>query len=351
MSNASASSLVSASSLEFDSRRLRDYLQRHLPGVFGELRLERIGGGQSNPTFFASFGERQLVLRKQPPGQLLPSAHAVDREFRVQRALAGSSVPVPQVLLYCDDREVIGTPFYVMERLQGRIFPTYALPEVPREERRALYLSMAETLARLHKVDWGSVGLAGYGRPGNYFARQIARWTKQWALTRGDGNADMERLIDWLPRNIPEDDETALNHGDFRFANLMFHPSEPRVIAVLDWELSTLGHPLADLAYNCMPWFAAPDEFDGIAGLDLQALGIPAITEYLAHYRLHSCREQSVERFHLAFAMFRLAVIFSGIASRERNGNAAASDARQVGAQAGVYARLAVAVIDGAAGL
>ncbi|MDO8777652.1 MAG: phosphotransferase family protein [Burkholderiaceae bacterium] len=311
------------------------------------MELQRIGGGQSNPTYFVTFDNRALVLRKQPGGgNLLPSAHAVDREYRVMTALANSEVPVPRTLLYCDDRSVVGTPFYVMERLEGRIFPHYRLREVPVAEKKALFFAMADTLARLHAVDWAAAGLADFGRPGNYFSRQIGRWTRQWEMSRTADNPDVERLIKWLPEHIPPGDETCISHGDFRLANLMFHPVEPRVIAVLDWELSTLGHPLADVAYSCMPWYTLPTEFDGIRGLDWPGLGIPLPEEYLAHYRKCSGREESVTAFHLAFSQFRFAVILEGIAARALAGNAAAEDAAAVGNQAGAIAKRAVELID-----
>ncbi|MDO8706014.1 MAG: phosphotransferase family protein [Sulfuricaulis sp.] len=311
------------------------------------MELQRIGGGQSNPTYFVTFDNRAMVLRKQPGGgNLLPSAHAVDREYRVLTALANSEVPVPRTLLYCDDRSVVGTPFYVMERLEGRIFPHYRLPEVPAAEKKALFFAMADTLARLHAVDWAALGLSDFGRPGNYFARQIGRWTRQWEMSRTADNRDVERLIKWLPEHIPPGDETCISHGDFRLGNLMFHPVEPRVIAVLDWELSTLGHPLADVAYSCMPWHTLPTEFDGIRGLDWPGLGIPSPQEYLAHYRQCSGREESVTAFHLAFSQFRFAVILEGIAARALAGNAAGADAAAVGNQAGAIAKRAVELIE-----
>ena len=333
--------------LEFSAPHLQAWLRDHIPGLQGDMRLERIGGGQSNPTFFVTFDNRAMVLRKKPAGDnLLPSAHAVDREYRVLDALASTDVPVPKTVLFCDDSEVIGTPFYLMERLEGRIFPDYALPGVSREERRVMYFSMAETMAKLHAVDFTAAGLADYGKPGNYFSRQIARWTRQWNLSKTADNADVDRLIQWLPANIPPNDDTAISHGDFRFGNLMFHPTEPRVIAVLDWELSTLGHPLADVAYNCMAWHTAPDEFNGMRGLDLPALGIPSQREYLAHYAKTSGRADSITGFHLAFSLFRFAVILEGIASRARDGSASAADAAHVGGQAGAFARRAVEAID-----
>lgn len=334
---------------KFDVERLRKYLRCAVPDLQGDMQIERVGGGQSNPTFFVSFDNRALVLRKQPGGgNLLPSAHAVDREYRILKALAGTDVPVPPTVLYCDDREVVGTPFYVMERLAGRIFPNYRLMEVPAKERKAIFLAMAETMARLHAVDWSAVGLADYGKPGNYFSRQIARWTRQWEMSKTGENQDIECLIKWLPAHITPGDETTISHGDFRLGNLMFHLTEPRVIAVLDWELSTLGHPLADVAYNCIPWHTLPQEFGGVRGLDLPALGIPSQREYLAHYQQHSRRSESITPFHLAFSLFRFAVILEGIAARARSGSATAENAAEVGKQTAAFARRAVELIDGA---
>jgi len=336
---------MSAADIEFAPERLDSHLRRALPELEGPMRLARIGGGQSNPTFFVDFDNRALVLRKQPPGALLPSAHAVDREYRVLRALAGSAVPVPRTVLYCDDRAVIGTPFYVMDKLEGRVLSNYALPGIAPAERRAYYFAMAETLARLHAVDWAAAGLADYGRPGNFFQRQIARWTRQWEASRTRDDAHIDRLIEWLPANIPPDDQTTIAHGDFRFGNLMFHPTEPRVIAVLDWELSTLGHPLADVAYNCMAWHTGADEFEGMRGIDLAAEGIPTQAEYVAHYRRAGGCAEPMTNFHMAFSLFRFAVILEGIAARAKSGSAAAQDAQQVGAQAAGFARRAAALI------
>ncbi len=311
--------------------------------------MERIGGGQSNPTYFITFDQHRLVLRKQPGGaHLLPSAHAVDREYRIMHALAATDVPVPDALLYCDDPMVAGTPFFVMQRLEGRVFGHSSLTGVSPDDRRAMVLSMADTLAKLHRVDWAGLGLANYGRTGNYFKRQIARWSKQWSLSRTRDNCDIERLIDWLPHHIPATEEITIAHGDFRLGNLMFHPTEPHVIAVLDWELSTLGDPMADVAYSCIMWHMAPDEFDGVRGLDLSALGLPEQGQYLQAYRQASQRHDVVQPFHMAFALFRLAVIMEGIAARAQAGNAAAENALEVGAQASAFARRAASIMDGA---
>jgi aminoglycoside phosphotransferase (APT) family kinase protein len=315
----------------FPTDRLAGFLGQRLGLRLRGLRQMR--GGQSNPTFLLATDGAELVLRKQPPGKLLPSAHAVDREFRVLGALARTSVPVPRALAFCDDPAVIGTPFYLMERLEGRIFRDPTLPELPREERRGVYLGMADALACLHGVDPAAVGLADYGRPGNYFARQIGRWTKQWEASRTRDNPGVDRLAAWLPANIPEGDATAICHGDFRLDNMVFHGTEPRVIGILDWELSTLGHPLADLAYNLIPYATSPAIYRGLLGHDLAGLGIPSREEYETVYRERSGRADPVTPFHLAFSLFRLAVILEGVLARARAGNASSREAEAVGAR------------------
>lgn len=333
---------------EFEPARLDAFLRASLPGLSGAMRLERIAGGQSNPTFFVTYDNRRLVLRKKPPGELLPGAHAVEREARIMSALADSRAPVPPVALIHADSDVVGTPFFVMERVEGRVFHDTTLPGVEPAQRRAMYFAMAETLAALHDVDWASVGLADYGRAGDYFSRQIARWSKQFRATQWREIPDLDRLIDWLPRNIPPSDETTICHGDFRIGNLMFHPTEPRVVAILDWELSTLGHPLADLSYSALAWRTRPQEFGGLMGADLAALGVPPEAEYLAHY--YAARQTPVPSrvapFHFVFSLFRFSVILEGIAVRARAGNAAAENAKAVGDMSLVFARRAVETID-----
>ena len=334
---------------EFAPGVLAAFLQESLPSLRGAMLLERIGGGQSNPTFFVSFDNRELVLRKQPAGTLLPAAHAVDREARVMTALAKSDLPVPRVVLFHAGPEVVGTPFYLMDRIAGRVFPQCALPGMAPGERRAIYLAMAETMAKLHRVDWAAVGLSDYGRHGGYFTRQIARWSRQWEMSKTRENADIEHLRTWLPQNLPDESETTLSHGDFRLGNLMFHPTEPRVVAVLDWELSTLGHPLADVAFNCMAWRTLPSEYGGLLGLDLQALGIPSEDDYLRHYYRASGRRDGVTAFHFAFALFRMAAIFEGIAARAASGNAAGENAGEVGVLTAAFARRAMEFVRGQA--
>ena len=333
------------SSADFDFDRLRRWLGERVPGAEGPMQWRRVGAGQSNPTFLVEFEQRALVLRKQPAGELLPSAHAIDREYRVLKALAGSAVPVPAALCWCDDRAVIGTPFYVMDKLEGRVMSGHQLREVPAAERAAYWQAMAGTLAALHAVDWQAAGLADYGRPGNFFARQIARWSRQWTASRTRDDRHIDRLVDWLPANIPAHDTTAIAHGDFRLGNLMFHPAEPVVIGVLDWELSTLGHPLADAAYSAMAWHTAPEAFDGLRGVDLVSAGLPTQASYLSAYRAAGGCAEPVTAFHLAFSLFRFAVILEGVAARAKAGNAAASDAAVVGAQSAAFAAAGAALI------
>ncbi|UZE51061.1 phosphotransferase family protein [Rhodopseudomonas sp. P2A-2r] len=325
-------------SFEFDPHRLEKYLKGVLPDLAGPMGLQRIGGGQSNPTFFVEFPDRCLVLRKKPAGDILPSAHAVDREYRVLTALARTGVPVPTALLYEEDPRITGTPFYVMERVEGRVFHDCSLPGVPAEQRRAMYFAMADTLGALHRVAPSDVGLADYGRPGNYFSRQIARWSRQYAENRTRDIPSIERVIDWLPVNIPQGEETAISHGDFRLGNLMFHPEEPRIVAVLDWELSTLGHPLADAAYSCLPWHTLPSWYGGIMSLDHAALGLPSEAEYRARYNAASGRSVGVATAHVVFALFRFAIILEGVAARARSGAAASDNAHEVGALATLIA-------------
>jgi aminoglycoside phosphotransferase (APT) family kinase protein len=332
--------------VEFDTRRLDAYLRGRMPALAGELQLQRISGGQSNPTFFVDYANRRLVLRKQPPGPILPSAHAVDREHRVMEALAGTGVPVPRMVLYEADASLIGTPFFVMERLEGRVFADCTLPGAAPADRHAMVMAMADTLAKLHAVDWQAVGLGDYGRPGNFFERQIARWTRQWDLSKQSANADVDRLVEWLPRHVPRHELTAISHGDFRIGNLMFHPTQPRVVGVLDWELSTLGHPMADLAYSALAWRLGPGEYMGMRGADLAALGIPNEQDYLARYYAAAPGNGRLEPFHVALALFRLAIIFEGIGARARAGQASNDTAAQVAGLSRVFARRAVEAIE-----
>ncbi|MDX1380981.1 MAG: phosphotransferase family protein, partial [Xanthomonadales bacterium] len=307
-------------------------------------------GGQSNPTYRLDAASGRYVLRRQPPGNLLKSAHAVDREYRVMRALAGTGVPVPRVLALCEDREVIGSLFFVMEHCEGRIFWDAALPDAADPaERAAIYDDMNRVLAALHSVDPAAVGLADYGKPGNYFARQLSRWVGQYRASELQPIPAMEELMAWLEAQQPADDgRVALVHGDYRHDNMIFHPEEPRIVAVLDWELSTLGHPLADLAYQCMQLRMPGGKgfSPGLAGLDRAALGIPAESEYVARY----CERTGLEgianwTFYLAFSFFRLAAIVQGVAKRAVDGNASNTRAAELGRWVEPLARMALQVI------
>lgn len=338
-----------AAAKDIDPDALARWLSERHPGPRAP-RLERIGGGQSNPTWFVDWGADRFVLRKKPAGPILPGAHAVEREFRVLDALRDTDVPVPSVRWLEEDPAVLGTPFYVMDRLEGRVFDDARLPGVTAGERREMYLDMARTLARLHAVRPDDVGLSDYGKPGNYFARQIARWTKQYQASTGPRIDALDRLVDWLPRNMPGDDgAVAIAHGDFRIGNLMFHPTEPRVIGVLDWELSTLGHPLADLGFCVIPWHSAPDEYGGLLGTDWAAAGIPARDAFEAEYHAHARPTAALRPFHVAFALFRFSVIFVGIADRARAGSAASAEAATLAPLAERFAIRATQVIDRAA--
>jgi aminoglycoside phosphotransferase (APT) family kinase protein len=323
------------SSQRFNEEALADYLRKALEDFSGPLKVRQFEYGQSNPTFLLSTGKREWVLRKKPPGKLLPSAHAVDREYRIIKALRETEVPVPKTYLLCDDDSIIGTPFYVMNLVEGRIFRDPTAPELAsNRERSEIFDAMNDTLAKIHTVDWKAVGLADYGKPGNYMGRQVGRWTKQYEASKTDDIESMDRLIDWLPKNIPEDDSTTIAHGDFRLDNLIVHPTEPKVMAVLDWELSTLGHPLADLAYNCISYHI-PSEGGiraGYSGLDVEALGIPTESDYVAAYCRRTGRAEIANwAFFLAFSMFRLAGIAQGVYKRGLDGIASSDKAKTYG--------------------
>jgi aminoglycoside phosphotransferase (APT) family kinase protein len=319
----------------FDVAALERYLRAHVEGFDGPVEVTQFKGGQSNPTFLVSAGAKPYVVRRKPPGKLLPSAHAVEREYRVITALSATGVPVPRTYALCEDESVIGTPFYVMDFVSGRIFWEPTLPGLSPTERAAVYDAMNDAIARLHRVDPAKVGLSDYGKPGNYFARQIARWTKQYQASETRPIEAMHRLIEWLPEHVPPGDETSIVHGDYRLDNMVFHDSEPRVLALLDWELSTLGHPLADFSYNCMQWRLGKETGRGLAGEDIRSLGIPAEKDYVAAY----CRRTGRDTighwdFCLAYNMFRLAAILQGIAGRIEQGTAASAHAAQTAAMA-----------------
>ena len=307
----------------------------------GPIELSQLTGGQSNPTFKISDGNFDYVLRKKPSGVLLPSAHAVDREYRVMKALAATDVPVPQMLAYCDDESIIGTAFFIMEYLNGRVFADQSLPGLAASERWQIYEQMNHTISAIHRLDYVSLGLETFGKPGNYFARQIARWSRQVREANIAIPDSLNKLMDWLPEHIPAEDETSLIHGDFRMDNLVFHKTDLRIIGVLDWELSTLGNPLADFAYQCMAWRIPPSLWRGIQGLDLRALGIPSESEYIAMYEKQIGRP-IVEHwpFLMAYNLFRISAILHGITKRAMDGNANASDAIENGEKAGALADL-----------
>jgi aminoglycoside phosphotransferase (APT) family kinase protein len=319
----------------FDPAPLAAYMHTLGLRCGGTPKVEQFAGGQSNPTYLVTADDGRYVLRRKPPGTLLPSAHAIDREYRIMGALAQSGVPVPKVHALCEDPSIIGTAFFLMEFVPGRVFWDPTLPGVDAPERTALYDEMNRVIAALHALDFGSVGLGNYGRPGNYLARQIDRWTRQYRAAETERIEAMERLIEWLPQHVPASDETTLVHGDYRIDNLIFHPTQPRILAVLDWELSTLGHPLADFAYHVMAWRVTADEFRGILGADLGRLGIPAETAYVQAYCSRTGRSALPEwDYYLAFNMFRMAAILQGILARAMQGNATSPEALATGRRA-----------------
>ncbi len=306
----------------FDEAQLRDYLRGHVD-VGPSFAVRQFSGGQSNPTFLIETGGRRYVMRKKPPGQLLKSAHQVDREYRVMNALAGSGVPVPTMRVLCEDESVVGTAFYVMDFLEGRIFRDPKLPTCAPAERAAIYDEMNAVLARLHGVDYAGVGLADFGRPGNYFERQVALWIRQYRGAQTDDIPAMEELIAWMPENVPADEATSIAHGDYRLENTIFHPTEPRMIAVLDWELCTIGHPLADLGYNCMGYRVMNPSQGGLTDVDFGASGIPSEEAYVRRYCERAGRPYPIPNwdFYVAFAIFRLASIAQGSTSAASTGS------------------------------
>ena len=335
-----------------DTGALSAWLGAHLPGFEGPLTVEMFKGGQSNPTYKLITPQRAYVMRAKPGpvAKLLPSAHAIEREFRVMKALAGTGVPVAQMHALCEDESVIGRAFYVMECVDGRVMWDQSLPELERAQRGAVYDEMNRVLAALHSVRPVEIGLGDYGKPGNYFERQIGRWSKQYVASVTEPIDEMDRLMAWLPANIPamarDERLVSVVHGDYRLDNLMFHRTEPRVLAVLDWELSTLGHPLADFSYHCMSWHIPPGLFRGIGGLDLASLGIPSEAEYIARYCERTgfatpAQLQADWNFYLAYNMFRLAAILQGIAKRVEAGTASSAQAVKSAAGARPMAEMA----------
>jgi aminoglycoside phosphotransferase (APT) family kinase protein len=330
----------------FDADALAGWLASNVDGFAGPLTIEQFAGGQSNPTFKLITPSRGYVMRAKPgpAAKLLPSAHAIEREYRVMDALAGTDVPVARMLALCEDENVIGRAFYVMDFVEGRVLWDPSLPGMTPAERAAIYDETNRVIAALHSVDVDAAGLATYGKPGNYFERQIGRWSKQYVASETESIDAMNRLIDWLAQHIPPRTHTKASvvHGDFRLDNLIFHPREARVLAVLDWELSTLGDPLADFAYHCMAWHVEPSQFRGIGGLDWAALGIPDEAAYVARY----CERTGFEiegdwNFYLAYNMFRIAAILQGIMKRVVDGTAASAQAIDAGRRARPMAELA----------
>lgn len=336
----------------FDVAALNTWLENNLEGFAGPLRVEAFKGGQSNPTYKLITPAKSYVMRAKPGpvAKLLPSAHAVEREFAVMSGLYGTDVPVPRMYCLCEDEAIIGRAFYIMEFMQGRVLWDQSLPDMKPAERGAIYNEMNRVIAALHRVKFAERGLANYGKPGNYFERQIGRWSKQYVASSTQPIPEMDQLIAWLPAHIPasarDESKVSIVHGDYRLDNLMFHPSEPRVLAVLDWELSTIGHPLADFSYHCMAWHIPPGSFRGIGGLDLKSLGIPSEDDYIRLYceRTGLTTPEALKadwNFYLAYNLFRLAAILQGIAKRVENGTASSAQAVKSAAGARPLAEMA----------
>ncbi len=327
-----------------EAHKLQAWMAERIAGFSGEIEIHQFAGGQSNPTFLVKAADRRYVLRRKPLGKLLPSAHAVEREFRVLTALEHTEVPVAHAFALCEDPEVIGSAFYVMEYIEGRIFWDATLPEVAPTGRAAIYMEMVRVQAALHAVDYTAQGLGNYGKPGSYVERQVARWTQQYRAAETDKIEAVERLIDWLPRHIPLDEQSSIVHGDFRLDNAIFHPSEPRVLAVLDWELSTIGHPLVDFAYFCMRYHLPHAEFRGLGGVDIRGLSIPSEAQCIDAY----CNIRGIEAvsqqdwtYYMAFCMFRLTGILQGVLARALQGNASNATALTAGRRTRPLAELA----------
>ena len=312
----------------FDEDALLHYLEEHVEDFQGPLTVKQFEGGQSNPTFQLITPNRTYVMRKQPPGELLPSAHQVDREYRVMHALWNTDVPVPKMYCLCEDTSVIGTKFYVMEMVEGRLFTETVLPSLNKEERRAIFLDLARVMALLHNVELEEVGLSDFGRPGNYYERQISRWSKQYEASKTEQLDAMDTLMAWLPDNIPEQGRSVIVHGDYRLGNVLIHPTEPKIVAVLDWELSTQGDGLADLGYLCQEYHGRSYEDDGLTNVDFETSGIPTEEEFIAEYCKYAGRE-GIENWHfyLIYNMFRSAAIIQGVYKRGLDGNASSDKA------------------------
>ncbi len=333
---------------KFDEGALQNYLANKLPNFTRLVSVRQFEGGQSNPTFLLETNSNRYVLRKKPPGQLLPSAHQIEREYKVMSALGSTNVAVPKVHILCEDADVIGTPFFVMDFVEGRVFRDPLLPGLQPSERKKIYDALVETLANLHNVDWKAIGLNDFGKTENYVARQIARWSKQYEASKTEAIPAMDKVMAWLPQHIPTGDEkgegTTIVHGDFRLENTIFHATEPRILAVLDWELSTLGHPLADLGYNCLLYHLPriDDSFNGFGNVDLAALGIPSEKDYVQTYCERTGRNATAELpFFVIFALFRLAAIAQGVMHRAKQGIASSARAEEIGKLARIMAERA----------
>ena len=318
---------------QFDPEPLQEYMSSHVEGFHGPLSVRQFRGGQSNPTYLLESASGKYVLRRKPPGKLLKSAHAVDREYRVISALYAADFPVPRPYVLCEDEEIVGTMFFIMEFVDGRIFWELDLPESDSAERKAIYEHANQTIADLHNFDYEQIGLSDFGKPGNYFTRQISRWSRQYAKSETAEITAMNKLIEWLPGNIPGDESATVVHGDYRLDNMIIHPTEPRIIAVLDWELSTIGHPVGDFTYHLMAW-QMPEigiGSSGLKGRDLAALGIPSEDEYVANYCAKTTRHNGIANrdFYSAYNFFRIAAILQGIAGRVRDGTAASVHAER----------------------
>jgi aminoglycoside phosphotransferase (APT) family kinase protein len=335
-----------------DLSKLSEWLVQNLEGFAGPLSVEMFKGGQSNPTYKLITPGKSYVMRAKPGpvAKLLPSAHAVEREFAVMQGLQGTDVPVPRMYCLCEDESIIGRAFYIMEFMQGRILWDQSLPGMDRGQRGDIYNEMNRVISALHKVKFSERGLSSYGKPGNYFERQIGRWSKQYTASITSPIPEMDQLMEWLPKNIPtmarDESMVSIVHGDYRLDNLMFDADQPKVIAVLDWELSTLGHPLADFSYHCMAWHIPPGAFRGIAGLDLVALGIPSEAEYIRMYcdRTGLAQPEQLKadwNFYMAYNMFRIAAILQGIAKRVEAGTASSAQAVSSAAGARPLAQMA----------
>jgi aminoglycoside phosphotransferase (APT) family kinase protein len=326
---------------------LKVWLNANGMSITGKIELTPLAGGQSNPTFKMTADGQEWVLRKKPPGVLLAAAHAVEREFRVMKALANTDVPVPDMIALCMDESVIGSAFYIMSFAKGRVFMDPTLPGFSKAERGLIYAELRQVAAAIHSLQPGDVGLADFGKSEGYLKRQIERWSKQYRASETEHIASMEQLMQWLPENLPKRESAGLVHGDFRIDNVIFHPTEPRAIAVIDWELSTLGDPLVDFAYHCMSWYLTSNEFRGIKDFDLAALGIPDVETHVQGWTVLTGIDQPSDwNYFLVYNMFRMAAILQGILARSRQGNASASDAESTGRRARLIADAGWRLID-----